>query len=39
MMIEGKPELGYLRIPFTDEGKAKELKEAFIKAISFIDGK
>ena len=37
MMIEGKPTLGYLRIPFTDEEKAKDLKEAFTKAISFIN--
>ena len=39
MMIEGKPELGYIRIPFTDEKKAKELKEAFTKAISFVKEK
>jgi hypothetical protein len=37
MMSEGKPTLGYLRIPFIDEQKAKDLKEAFTKAISFIN--
>ena len=39
MMTEGKPTLGYIRIPFSDEEKAKNLKEAFTKAISFINEK
>ena len=39
MMIEGKPELGFIKIPFKNEESANELKEAFGKAILFLDGK
>ena len=39
MMNEGKPELGFIKIPFKNEQSAKDLKEAFGKAISFLDEK
>ena len=39
MMIEGKPELGFIKIPFKNEESANELKEAFGKDILFLDEK
>ena len=39
MMGSGKPELGYLKIPFTSEEDANRLKKAFDEAIDFLDGK
>ena len=39
MINEGKPELGYIKIPFKSEENANALKEAFGKALLFLDGK
>ena len=39
MMIEGKPELGFIKIPFKNEENANKLKDAFDKAILFLGGK
>ena len=39
MMNEGSPELGFIKIPFKNEQNAKELKEAFEKAISYLNEK
>lgn len=39
MINEGKLELGYIKIPFKNEENANELKEAFGKAILFLEGK
>ena len=39
MMIEGKPELGFIKIPFKNEENANKLKDAFDKAILFLEGK
>ena len=39
MMNDGKPEFGYIKIPFKSEENANALKDAFEKAILFIEGK
>ena len=39
MMNEGKPEFGFIKIPFKNEENANELKDAFEKAILFLEGK
>ena len=39
MMNEGKPDIGFIKIPFGDEEIAKELKNAFDKAMEFIEKK
>ena len=39
MMSDGKPELGFIKIPFKNEENANELKDAFGKAIKFLEEK
>ena len=39
MMVEEKPELGFIKIPFKNEENANVLKNAFEKAILFLDEK
>ena len=39
MINEGKPDIGFIKIPFKNEDNANELKEAFEKAMEFIKGK
>ena len=39
MMVDGKPELGYIKIPFKNEENSNQLKEAFAEAISFLGEK
>ncbi len=36
---EGKPEIGYIKIPFKNEDNANELKKKFEEAMEFIDKK
>jgi len=36
MINEGKPDIGFIKIPFKNEETAKELKAAFEKALDFI---
>ena len=35
MINEGKPEIGFIKIPFKNEDIAKELKAAFEKALDY----
>ena len=39
MINEGKPEIGFIKIPFKNEDTAKELKEAFEKALDYTKKK
>ena len=39
MVSDGKPEFGYIKIPFKSEENANELKDAFEKALVFIEEK
>ena len=39
MMNDGKPEIGFIKIPFKNEENANNLKQSFEKAMEFIDKK
>ena len=39
MMVENKPDIGFIKIPFKNEDNAKELKKSFDKALEFIQNK
>ena len=39
MMNDGKPEIGFIKIPFKNEENANNLKKSFEKAMEFIDKK
>ena len=39
MMVENKPDIGFIKIPFKNEDNAKELKNSFDKALEFIQNK
>ena len=39
MMNDGKPEIGFIKIPFKNEENANNLKQSFEKATEFIDKK
>ena len=39
MMNDGKPEIGFIKIPFKNEENANNLRQSFEKAMEFIDKK
>ena len=36
LINEGKPDIGFIKIPFKNEDSAKELKQAFDNAMKII---